>query len=279
MYIFRYLKNTMGKMDIGGKAACGSWQVENTTPQITEGLLELEDINFADLFTPPTLAQPLPLVEQRPYENPRTIPNKEKKRIIKKKSVSIKKKHKAQSLDKKIFKDPKTLHDEIQKFRNPIVINSAKYIFCAKPQKQTGSEDIYSKDMVYRAKSIDQLDYLAKLLEVHMYFLRKLGIIVEIEKICDILNNFIYEHIKFCLISKNTVIVEKVIDIEETGICSECISGVVALLKLSNKNHALKKIETCLVNSNWSSLPSDYAKYTEKYISPCVINETSKILF
>ena len=70
----------MGKMDIGGMAACASWQVENTTPQITEGLLE--DINFADLFAPPTLAQPLPLVQHRPHENPRTIPNKEKKHII-----------------------------------------------------------------------------------------------------------------------------------------------------------------------------------------------------
>ena len=115
MYIFRYLKNTMGKMDIGGMAACGSWQVENTTPQITEGLLELEDINFADLFTPPTLAQPLPLVEQRPYENPRTIPNKEKKRIIKKKSVSIKKNIKHNLWIKRFLKTQKLC---TMKYRN-----------------------------------------------------------------------------------------------------------------------------------------------------------------
>lgn len=238
--------------------AGGSWNVENLNPpEIPSHILEdLRDIS--DLIT-------------IPQGDVASVEKKGKKSAIKKKTGGIKTKPKSL-----------LLHEEIHKYRNPFPhYPPKKNIFCSKLKKQKGGKSIFSKDMEYRVKSIDQLDYLVKLGSAHMYFLRKLGIVIEIEKICDILNNFVHTHTVSELTSKNknAAIMKTIIDIEEENICCECISLVSALLRLANKNSSFKKIEEWLAKSNWSELPSDYAKYIEKYMSPYVVTDSINVLF
>ena len=202
---------------------------------------------------------------------PNTSPGKkikiEKKNTKTKLKAKVKKKV-TPNFKKSILDDVCALNTLIQSCRrDPLVYSTSGQIFALKPKSKI--ETVYQCDINYRNKSLDQIDYLFNLAITNLYYLKKEGNISKVENICDILNEFICNAVKNQLVKTNKTIhvLKTIINIESEKIIHECVSLVFSLLKLADKYTNFKKIELALKTSKWIDLPSDYAKYTQKYIS------------
>lgn len=132
--------------------------------------------------------------------------------------------------------------------------------------KSQNSTSLFVKDNHYREKTLDQLDFLVKTSSLCFYYLKKQSYLKNIEEMCDKLNVFIYNKLKELLMKNNTAsLMHFVIDIEDENLITECISLVVGLFKLANKNPAFYKIELDLKKAKWLELPSDYQRYVLEY--------------
>ena len=159
--------------------------------------------------------------------------------------------------------------------RRPSLGFSAQSIFCASP-KIDALEGVYGKDLFYRKRSLDQLDFLVKTGAMCFYYLKKQGYLQNTEEICDRINKFIYDEIKENLMLQNTVetLMHTVLDIEEKGLLHDCVSLVVGLLNLTTKKSGFQKIAEDLKKTKWDSLPSDYQRFTTENITGVIKTTT-----
>ena len=148
-------------------------------------------------------------------------------------------------------------------FRHPR-IESHEYSIVSK------EESVYSKDQKFRMRSIDQIEFLFRLGTNCSYYLKNLGYFIYIDELLDKLNKCVYLQTKSSFLNTKITdrsILLKIINIECEDILQECITLVLALYKLQEKTPLFQQVRNDLLNGYWLEVPSDYAKYIDKYVN------------